>query len=336
MRRTGKALMLGAASIVALLVIGGFSSTAVTLGEDCDVSKTVTLWAGQNMDVGDVTIWHDASNIYVKFTTEGGWWLSETHVAAGDALSDIPQTNSGNPKVGLFPYAATHDPMVQTYTYTIPFADIGYDQGETLVIAAHAVVKELGGSGYVVDTQTGWGDGEDFPGRNWAMYIEYTPCKVLRMPDDAVGINFDPGASSYFSTVVSSGGNDVPSGTYIGWCVDENHFVDYTTNYQATLYSSYDPNLPSCAQSTNWDVINYILNQKTYYSGLGYDKNDITQAFWYLTGDRTWAQIGSDAQAIVTNALANGEGYYPGHGEWMAIVVFIDCNHQLTIIEVDP
>ena len=43
--------------------------------------------------------------------------------------------------------------------------------------------------------------------------------------------------------------------------------------------------------------------------------------------------------AIISDALANGEGYRPGPGEWLAVLceaVNPEVAPQWTIIEVDP
>ena len=129
------------------------------------------------IDVGHVVMWQDADNLYVKFVTVGGWSMTETHLhVAADDPNDIPQTKTGNPKVGKFDYQASHSPAVQEYTFTIPWDD-DWDAGTILYIAAHANVQMM--TGYDDDGEptyqfeTAWGDGTDFDGRNWATYIEY-------------------------------------------------------------------------------------------------------------------------------------------------------------------
>jgi len=45
-------------------------------------------------------------------------------------------------------------------------------------IAAHAVVKQLNGSGQVIQTETGWDQGTriNFSGGNWGMKFDYCSC----------------------------------------------------------------------------------------------------------------------------------------------------------------
>ena len=94
--------------------------------------------------------------------------MSDAHVAVATTLAGIPQTKAGNPIPGRFPYSATFDPEVTSYTFVIPAGTFAASQ--TLFIAAHAMVLAPSGSG---GSQTGWGFGPDFPGANWATYIAY-------------------------------------------------------------------------------------------------------------------------------------------------------------------
>lgn len=137
----------------------------------CGEPTVVTLVAGQYIDAGTVTVANDADNLYVTFSTIGEWQLEETHVHVAATVEEIPQKN-GNPQPGKFDYKRTYtlDPAVTTDTYVIPYSATA---GDSLVVAAHAsVVKYYDGE--IVDQETGWGDGPDFDGKNWAMYIEYT------------------------------------------------------------------------------------------------------------------------------------------------------------------
>src|SRR5262249_27428396 len=124
---------------------------------------------------GIVTVVNDNANLYVEYTTYSPWLITEAHVAVADSLAGIPQTKKGNPIPGRFPYSATFNPGVGDFTFTIPLGS--FLPGTDLFIAPHAVVTSPGGQGSG-GTQTGWGDGNDFPGRNWATYFEYIvqPC----------------------------------------------------------------------------------------------------------------------------------------------------------------
>ena len=153
----------------------------------CDPVTAHKLLAGQTWEIGEVLVKSEGGQICVKFVLTDaaaiaeGWLITEVHVAIGDVPEDIPNKN-GNPIPGKFPINVKLDPGVtETDWYCLP------DDGET-IIAAHAKLElpEIGHwdtapepDVWVVDrpydSETGWGDGPDFDGRNWATYIDYTP-----------------------------------------------------------------------------------------------------------------------------------------------------------------
>lgn len=151
-----------------LVVAGLFIVAASARGDEVEV----TLYAGQDIDVGTVTVSNDATNLYVEYSTTGGWLLGETHLAVATSLSGIPQTKTGNPKVGKFDHQMEHDPPVTDYTYTISLADAGYDPGDALVIAAHAEVLQpesmtiVSGDGQTIVTQRRSGNAIGFTAVN--------------------------------------------------------------------------------------------------------------------------------------------------------------------------
>jgi len=127
--------------------------------------KDPSWYYAHRMRVGWVRVWNDGDNLYVRYTTlDVG--MDETHVAVAEAFEDIPQTKSGNPKVGQFPYKHEGLGGAMTDLYTIPLGDWG--PGTELVIAAHAAL---------CNGETAWADcgGPDayFPGNNWATYFTY-------------------------------------------------------------------------------------------------------------------------------------------------------------------
>ncbi len=138
---------------------------------------TITLYAGQSWDAGDVLVKTSENGVCVKFVLNqeaiaDGWVITEAHVAVAAASAGIPQKN-GNPIPGQFPINEELDPGVtETEWYCLEYT---WTEEEPLVIAAHAKIElgEPGTEGY--DSETGWGEGDDFPGRNWATYITYIP-----------------------------------------------------------------------------------------------------------------------------------------------------------------
>ena len=146
------------------------------------VASAVTLKAGQSIDAGSVTVSNDGVKLYVTYETIDGWELVETHLAIATSLEGIPQTKKGNPVPGKFAYSMEHDPAAIEYTYEI---DLEWVIGTELYIAAQAevqkaVLDEFGEPTYddegnqIFQTETGWGEGSDFAGNNWAMYFTFT------------------------------------------------------------------------------------------------------------------------------------------------------------------
>lgn len=104
--------------------------------------KTVDLMAGQNLDIGDLTIQRIDNTLYVTFEiVEDGWFMTETHVDVQDAVGKIPQTKTGNPNPGRFAYKMLHDPPVAEYQYAIDVS--AYVASTKLFIAAHAAVIHI-------------------------------------------------------------------------------------------------------------------------------------------------------------------------------------------------
>jgi len=123
----------------------------IVIGEGCDLTTIATFWAGQNFDAGTVSANNDAENLYVTFTTTGGWTMGLTHLYVGL----VPPASYAP---GSFPYQTAHDPAVTSFTYTIPLADIGAVPGDTVYIAAHAEVSNG------EQSETAWAGTGQWPG----------------------------------------------------------------------------------------------------------------------------------------------------------------------------
>lgn len=134
----------------------------------CGEVKITTLFAGQNLDIGNIMIYNDEANLYVTYDVEkGNWWLEETHLFVGN-YSDIPFTGAGNPKIGHFPYHGDHD-QTQNYTFTIPISELD----DCFVVIAHAsAVQKDDDKNTGSETAFGFGE-EEFDGSRWGWYFEY-------------------------------------------------------------------------------------------------------------------------------------------------------------------
>ena len=129
-------------------------------------------------------------------------------------------------------------------------------------------------------------------------------------------------------------GYGVTNGMYRGWCVEFLAQLNAGTTYNVTLHDSYG-SLPSRLQSTNWDMVNYIINHK-----LG-NADDVQTAIWHFIGgpvspsNARYFPPSATAQAIIANALANGEGFVPTQsGQVTAVIADPGAGVQILIVEV--
>jgi len=174
----------GVSGVFIVLFLVSMLSFAFNLTDVRAEPVTAILYAGQTIPVGTVDVWNDGGNLYVTYTTTGGWRLAETHLAVATDPCGIPKTKTGNPIPGKFAYSMVHDPVTTTtYTYTIPLT---WSSGTPLTIAAHAEVIKLIGTAatwqyatqvvaYQQGTLVGGGPITD-PART-------DPSKVLGVPD---------------------------------------------------------------------------------------------------------------------------------------------------------
>lgn len=147
--------------------------------DPCGTPGVTTLLAGQFIDAGTVTVYNTEENLYVTYATTNGWVLGYTHLFVG-YYQDIPLTQNGNPQIGQFPYKTEHAPFVTEFTYEIPLSEIG----ACVFVTAHAEVHLTDGSGNVLQSETGWAEGDKFPGSSWAMYLGY--CEQSCLPPNPV------------------------------------------------------------------------------------------------------------------------------------------------------
>ncbi|MCK5030548.1 MAG: hypothetical protein KAR64_03695, partial [Thermoplasmatales archaeon] len=164
------------------------------------------------------------------------------------------------------------------------------------------------------------------------------PGTVVDVPDFEVDVVFSHwGTESYWDTTISGiGGQEegynVWDDTWVGWCVDEYHYIYPGTHYDVTLYSSYDPGMPW--PDSNWDMVNYVINHKHPDA----TKQDIQDAIWcFINGEKGYPSD-PEAQAMVDEAIANGEGFVPQPvplvGQKCAVLCDAGDTVQRTFIEV--
>ncbi|WP_163832144.1 hypothetical protein [Spartinivicinus ruber] len=163
--------------LMALLNLSFSVHAACVQTDDLSGTQTFTLYAGQNIDAGTVSVTVNGDNLDVTYSTTGGWELVETHVWVGRSLADMPQTRKGNPIPGNFPYHSGDITGQTSYTESIPLSTLQFvcpEDDQVFKLAAHAALRKDNGSGGY-ETQTGWSDGSPIVDKgNWATYSEFT------------------------------------------------------------------------------------------------------------------------------------------------------------------
>jgi len=162
---------------IAFIALMTMSVGGVLAEDDCQ--KTVTLYAGQHIDVGIVNLSEmcvdNQPTLKITYEVDDPWRIAETHLDVANDPDGLPQKN-GNPIPGQFAYKDEWESYREQVTYEVPL-----ESCNEVFIAAHAVVVNHSSDDKknVWDvTETAWADGEDFDGNNWATYFNYTPCCI--------------------------------------------------------------------------------------------------------------------------------------------------------------
>jgi len=349
MKRTRLLAVLAIAMVAGLLFTGcqdpmDFDSDANIAWHWVSQPVVHTLWAGQHINAGTVTVWSTEETLFVRYDMAENWWLEETHAHVAQTLKGIPQTKKGNPIPGQFEFKDDWDPRVKTCTYAIPVRT-GWEPPVCLYIATHAVAVEMV-NGTVKQRQTGWAGDREFPGKNWALYFKY--CRRLDRKDVTLPTEWvtmvahntskNPGAESYWLVTLSDvpgdpGDYDVWNGDWLGWCGEMWVGLTPDVPYSIRLWSSILPGLPPRLQHDRWDNINYLLNHKHPDA----TAMDIQTAIWLIRGDLKVLPTGYPLSLEMYNdAMLNGNDWYPGSGDWIAVILETPERVQLCFIEVDP
>jgi hypothetical protein len=150
-------------------ITNDFSLKSLSSISYCGTPTVVDFIAGQTIKAGLITVSNDQNFVYVTFSTSNDWQIGKTHLYVG-SFSSIPVNSNGSPKIGLFPYSTTHQPMVSEYTYKIEISKLS----SNFVVAAHAEVHKVV-NGSVVQSETAWGNGVKFVKKGtWATYFNYS------------------------------------------------------------------------------------------------------------------------------------------------------------------
>ena len=160
---------------------------------------TTNLCAGQDIDIGNVVVENDGTNLSVTYEiTEPGWLFVETHLEVVTCEDDFPLAKSKKPKnpiPGQFTWSTDHSPPVETFTYTILLADIGepgVGPTEQVFIAAHAAVVKITGDGIAEF----WATNSTLPNQHQGWDTGGNPVAVAGDRSDPMAVTGQPDAYS--------------------------------------------------------------------------------------------------------------------------------------------
>ena len=252
-----------------------------------------SLMAGQNIKVGDVSVWNDADHLYVKYETTDGWYLIESHVHFATSLDGIPQT-IGNPIPGKFDYKMEHDPEVSKYTYEM---DLNGLEPGTVYIATHADVVLLNQKGKIIQEETAWGDGEDFPGDNWATYFTHETDNVP--PSISITNPVNNSVTTTTTPYITIEFTDDDSGIDLSSFSVQINGVDCTDSFDVTVtratYQATSP-LPSGSNVISASISDNAGNTSTVVSNftIGSSTEPIRYIFSVANNDWIFASPGDE------------------------------------------
>ncbi|GEM_PF-3947889 len=130
------------------------------------------LIAGRTINVGGVLYANNNTSLFVGYRTTGDWYIKEVHLELVADPHDFPMNEGGNPEIGHFCFYDTFDPPVQEVVFQFNLHDLGFEPGERIYVAAHAVVCRIVGN-EIVQQETAWGRGYRFTGGSWAMFDDF-------------------------------------------------------------------------------------------------------------------------------------------------------------------
>lgn len=210
---TVKSLRTAILTVIALTI--GWAPVAGLAQTPCGEITETALIAGQHIPAGTVIVENDEQYLYVTYETDGNWLITETHLDVATRPEDLKQTSKGNAIPGRFAYQSEHHPGVATVTHTIDLT--AWPSGTPLYLAAHSVVVSNSGS------ETAWGEGLDFPGKNWAMYFSHQvqSCEPPQLQPGVIdllpsSIDVDEYGVSISLQLIRTNGSDGPATVLLG------------------------------------------------------------------------------------------------------------------------
>lgn len=154
------------------VVFAAIPGVSIATADVCGDGEEYTLWAGQDIDAGIVSVYNDEENLYVGFYPDDPWMLTEVQVYVLDyepLVRLVP---------GQAPYKSGNISYSSWYVMIIPLESLDFDfecDVTKLWIQAHASVVILNDEEEIVQKETAFGGDVTKPDRSaWYGNISFT------------------------------------------------------------------------------------------------------------------------------------------------------------------
>lgn len=164
----------------------------------------------------------------ITFTTTGDWVIRKTHFHLGYSLNEIPR-NKGGLIPGQFEYHSPALSDVTEYSFVIPFEDFDFHCTNAEIFAAsHLELARPDGMGGW-QTETGWGEGDNRPGKNWSMVFSFIiNCDTPNDPPPPSGCETAFAYDGVLAECFSEYSNLIPNDNRWGWTIGPLNYGSYT------------------------------------------------------------------------------------------------------------
>ena len=140
--------------------------------QDAGPPTSYTLWAGQNINAGTVSVSRDSGTLYVVYRTNEKYLIGGVHVWVGTSLADLPTNNQGIPVPGQFPVNQPVNPAASEVVVSVPLGS--WTAGTQLFIFTHAELIGQNVNGTQYGNETGWAGDKSLDIARWNFYFSYT------------------------------------------------------------------------------------------------------------------------------------------------------------------
>ena len=292
---------------------GQYNEATQTAKMVCASATTAPIVVG-NKVAGKILVRNDKNKLYVTFiATYPGATFDRTRFAVTNKIKDLW-------KPWKWRYKNSHKKGTKKFTRVIKLKK-GWKVGKTLYIAGYFRLK------YNNKMYHGWVKGG---------YMKY---KVGECYLDAVlptgNVDMYVKSSSSYSRLILNLKNvgdsfDVWDGAWPGWCVEKTVYIRVGKWYSRQLVSSQDTaNLPDRAKNVNWQMVNYMINNKDPKAST----TDIQNAIWHVLGYIPMP-TDADAKKMIAKAKKFGKNFRPTYGDSVAVIYLSASGVQLVFLEV--